>query len=225
MFFNFQTLASVVIAAKFDMAALDQVVKGMAKQVNYATVLALTRTAQDAQAEVRRQLPTRFTIRTGWLSQAVGIVSATKDNLVSQVTDINPFMALQETGGEKTSFTGKAMGVPVGARPTKRSIVGPSLFPHALMEQKGYFIAPISPGSKVFGVWKRTRPGHVIPGEYVKGQRRPRDFGMKLMFVFKRAVQIEPRFGFMDTVRMTAEANLRKQFFDALKEALETAKF
>ncbi|MBF0171465.1 MAG: hypothetical protein HQK87_10345, partial [Nitrospinae bacterium] len=70
------------------------------KQLRFAAAQALTRTAQDAQEEVKRQLPERFTIRTGWLARGIRIRPASRNNLKASVLVKDAFMALQETGGD-----------------------------------------------------------------------------------------------------------------------------
>jgi hypothetical protein len=51
---------------------LDRILADVEKQLRFAASLALTNTAKDAQGEVRRQLPQRFTIRTGWRQRRSG---------------------------------------------------------------------------------------------------------------------------------------------------------
>ena len=112
---------------------LDRVFANLEKQVRFAAAKALTRTAQAAQAEVKRQLPKRFTIRTNWVPNGIRIRPANTSTLSASVLVMNRFMALQETGGDKTSPFGEALGVPVGARPTPQSVTRPSKFPGALL--------------------------------------------------------------------------------------------
>ncbi|MBF0322365.1 MAG: hypothetical protein HQL62_05385 [Magnetococcales bacterium] len=180
------------------------------KQLRFATAQALTRTTQDAQEEVKRQLPERFTIRTGWLARGIRIRPASRNNLKASVLVKDAFMALQETGGDKTSPFGDALGVPVGARPTPQNITRPSKFPGALLAKKGFFIAPIAHGSRTMGVWKRTGKG--------RGER------LTLMYVFDQKVRLKPRFGFHETVRKVAVERFPVHLREALKKALATAR-
>ena len=191
-------------------AAIGRAFADLEKQLRFASAQALTRTAQDAQEEVKRQLPERFTIRTGWLAKGVRIRPASRNNLKASVLVKDAFMALQETGGDKTSPFGDALGVPVGARPTPTSVTRPSKFPGALLAKKGFFIAPIVHGSRTMGVWKRTGKG--------RGER------MTLMYVFERKVRLKPRFGFHETVRKVAVERFPHRFTEALRQALASAR-
>ncbi len=198
------------IGVRLDTAQTRQAFGNLEKQVRFATAVALTRTAQAAQKEVREQLPERFTIRSGWVAKGIRITPARKNNLQAGVRVLDDFMALQETGGLKASRRGNSLGIPVGARPRPESRTGPARFPGALLQKPGHFIAPLEPGSNRMALWRRTGRG-----------RRSK---MKLMYVFADQVRIEPRFGFQETVEETVHRHLQVAFTNALMEALRTAR-
>ena len=185
------------------------VMRSLPKQIRYATAVALTRTAKDAQAEVRRQLPERFTIRTGWVAKGIRIKPARKNDLESSVRVMDEFMALQETGGLRRSRSGEAAAVPIGARPTPLSVTRPSMFPGRLLEKPNHFIAPMKDDPQTSAVWRRTGR---------KGRNR------KLMYIFDKRVEVKPRFGFMGTVRAVVEARFSKNFSKAVRDALASAR-
>ncbi len=168
--------------------------RGLEKQARFASAVALTRTVKDAQEEVRRQLPERFTIRTGWVAKGIRIKPARKNDLEASVRVLDDFMALQETGGLRKSQSGEALAVPVGARPTPRS---------------RHFIAPRPDEPQTHAVWRR-------------GGRKGRK--LKLMYVFQSQVRLEPRFDFMEMVKAVVEARFQENFNDALHEALASAR-
>ncbi|MEO5330368.1 MAG: hypothetical protein H7829_19250 [Magnetococcus sp. THC-1_WYH] len=180
------------------------------RQILFASALALTNTAKDGRDEARRELPQRFTIRTGWVAKGIQVRAANKANLKATVMVLDQFMALQETGGSKTSPFGDSLGIPIGAHPTPTSVTRPGNFPGAMLKRKGYFIAPVRKGSSTKGVWRRTGK-----------DRRAR---MKLMYAFSRQVRIKPRFGFNETVRKVASEQFPKRFAEALEKALATAR-
>lgn len=74
------------IKVKVDFAPIDRLLFGMQRQIPFATARALTRTANDVQAALQRDMqvvfdkPTAFTVRQG-----VGITPATKASLQSVV--------------------------------------------------------------------------------------------------------------------------------------------
>lgn len=181
-------------------------------QVPFATALALTRTAQDAQAEVRRELTTRFTIRNNWVSQGIRIIKATKQNLEAVVYSKDDFMVLQEKGGAKTP-RGNSIAIPEGARTNKRGIVTAANRPGALRSRPGVFRARIG---GLDGLWQRIR-GH-------KSKRRKGERVLKLLFVFKPSVPVSARFGFVETVRKIARSRFARQFELALGQAIKTAR-
>nr|CRH06154.1 conserved protein of unknown function [Candidatus Magnetococcus massalia] len=192
-----------------DTRQVERAASNFTKQARYATALALTRTAQDAQAEVRRRLPERFTIRTGWVAKGIRVKAAKKNELEASVRVLDPFMALQEIGGTKRSKAGNALAVPVGARPNPKSVTRPGKFPGALLKKSNHFIAPLFNDPTTHAVWRR-------------GGRKGRK--LKMMYRFVDRVEVKPRFGFMATVKETVEARFQKNFNDVLLDALETSK-
>src|SRR5260370_40269244 len=63
------------------------------RQIPFALARALTRTAQDAQSDVRSDLPRRFTIRNTWVSRSIRITPATKAKPEAIVGSLEPFTA------------------------------------------------------------------------------------------------------------------------------------
>ena len=210
------------------------VMRSLPKQIRYATAVALTRTAKDAQAEVRRQLPERFTIRTGWVAKGIRIKSARKDDLESSVQVKDDFMALQETGGLRRSRSGDALAVPVGARPTPRSMTRPDKFPGRMLDKSRYFIAPLTSKS----LTARSRDGKNVRRRIHSQQLTGADVGkmavfrrrskkrlpIDLMYIFAKQVDVKPRFGFMETVKAVVEARLGENFSEAVRDALASAR-
>ena len=189
--------------------AFNRAIHQLSKQSRYAAAVALTRTAKDAQEKVRRQLPERFTIRTGWVGKGIRIKPARKNDLEASVRVLDDFMALQETGGLRKSQSGEALAVPVGARPTPRSVTRPSKFPSRLLEKPCHFIAAFHDDPQTHAVWRR-------------GGRKGRK--LKLMYVFSDRVEIKPQFRFLETVQAVVEARFAENFRDAIQEALASVR-
>jgi hypothetical protein len=71
-------------------------------QIPFAAALALTRTAQDAQAAVKANLPKQFIIRRPWTQGGIRIESAKKKDwplVAASVGSIDPYMVDFEEGG------------------------------------------------------------------------------------------------------------------------------
>ncbi len=180
------------------------IVNQIPKQARYAAAVALTRTAQDAQQEVRRQLPSRFILRTGWVEKGIRVKMARKSDLESVVWVKDRFMLAQEHGG-----TGES-SVPIGARPSLRSVTRRSKWPSRLLQKPKHFIGPIAKGSDEMVLWRR--------------RNRKKRYPLRLMYVFEQGgVEIKPRFGFRETVEQVANTRFVSHFEEQLARALASA--
>jgi hypothetical protein len=71
------------------------------KQVPFATSRAINETLLFAQAQVRRELPEHFKIRSNWVAKGIQVRMSDKRTLTGLIFTRDEFMARQETGGEK----------------------------------------------------------------------------------------------------------------------------
>jgi hypothetical protein len=193
-----------------------------ANQLPYAVVLSLTRTAQQAQDTIRNTvLPTRFTLRrAAFIKQGVRIQAATKTKLAATVQDIDYFMALQETGGQKIPY-GKYIAVPLsGARPTLTAIVNPANYPAAVM-QRGGFIR----GNIMYAVaFKAGRRGRLSGG--IAGLSKAADWSRQIipMYALVERANVPARYGFEESVRGTVAESWLPNFQASFLQAVRTAK-
>ena len=163
----------------------NRVIRQLPRQSNYAAAVALTKTAKDAQEEVRRQLPSRFIMRTSWVQKGIRVKMARRSDLESVVWVKDQFMMAQEYGG-----TGES-SVPIGARPSPQSVTRQSKWPAKLLTKPKHFIGPIEKGSSQMVLWRR--------------RNKKKHYPIRLMYVFEQGgVEIEPRFGFRETVEQVA---------------------
>lgn len=217
-----------MITLQVNDAAIKKALAEVEKQMRFACALALTRTVQAAQAAVIKELPQHFTIRTGWVAKGIRIRTASKSNLSASVRVMDPFMVLQETGGSKASISGKDLGVPIGARPTPKSVTRPSKFPRSLLQKRGYFIAPITGkaltarSQKAYNVSRRIHNSRISADDMgvmaLWHRRGKKSYPIDLIYIFKDQVRLPPRFKFQETVRRVVEESFPKQLADALRK-------
>ena len=193
-------------------------------QVPFATALALTRTAQEARLEVQRELPTRFTVRTPWVAKGVRYTPANKTDLTATVSDIDPFMRIQETGGEKVSIHhrvfdyGDYLAVPLDARRSKRDVVRKEDWPKNLIAP---FILTAKDGRKYLAVHTFAKKFRGHKGEFTIGKQVG---GTRLMYILVKRESIAARFGFVDTVRKVVNERFVDNFRAAIEQATASAR-
>lgn len=97
-----------------------------AEQFRFAAARALTKTAVEVQAEVRRNMPSRFTLRRQWVVKGIVVDKATKQDLTATVRSRDKFMGLQEVGGPKSPLR-QYLAVPTRlVRRTKTDMIAKS---------------------------------------------------------------------------------------------------
>ncbi len=226
-----------IITCTFTSANIVRVAQRIEKNLRFAAAMALTNVARDAQQEIIRQLPERFTIRTGWLKKGIRFKPADKNakDIMSRVVDVDSFMAFQETGGDKTKEGGRDFSIPIGARPLLTMTTPPSKWPGALLAKmgKGYFLAPLT--GKALDQRSRNKKGtrtamgqvitHGSLGKMALWKRQGKQrLPIDLIYIFQPVVHMKPRFGFYDTVRKVTHERLPIRMQEAVNQAARTAR-
>lgn len=182
----------------------------------YGAALGMNRTMDEAQAEAKRGLSSKFTLRRksfveNTIYRKPGEDWATKDRLEARV-QVNPernHLAKFEEGGDKGPTRGrKAVAVPVigGARPNKGAIVPEKFKLKTLFfSQQGL----LSQARSIAGTKKRSGRNALLKAsakqyvsmngkvfEIVGTKATPR---LKLLWVFKPSVRIAPKLRFVET--------------------------
>ena len=181
----------------------------------YGAALGMNRTMDEAQAEIRRGLSGKFTLRRksfveNTIYRKPGEDWATKDKLEArvQVNADRDQLAKFEEGGDKRPRSGKALGVPVigGARPTKGAVVPEKFKLKTLFfSQQGL----LSQARSIAGAKKRSGRNALLKAsakkyvsmngkvfEIIGTKRAPR---LKLLWVFRPSVRIAPKLRFAET--------------------------
>jgi hypothetical protein len=208
---------------------VSEVLRGMSeyrKQFPFSIAKALTVTAQQARDEQRKAMPERFTMRRNWIVQGVRSEPATKDNLRSVVKDVDPFMAIQETGGTKTSIRkrvfdyGDYLAVPLDARRNKRDVVDKRDWPQNLINP---FVLTARDGRKYLAVHD------IVVGNRIRGVRsargkQQRTSGTRLMYALVKREAISPRLKLFETVSAVVRSRFDSNLREALLVAIATAR-
>ncbi len=174
-----------------------------AKQAKFALAKSLSKTAVDAKKRLQGALSADFTVRSRWTAGSFRTTPATKTTLVAEVGSTADYMALQATGGPKTSKSGKDVGVPVGARPTPTARTTPAKFPSRMLKKKKVFVQTTKGG--LVGVWQR------------KGKAR---YPLMLLWILKKQVDIQPRWDFKGQVERAVQLDWHRHIEAALDAAL-----
>ncbi|MCE2910226.1 MAG: DUF6441 family protein [Burkholderiaceae bacterium] len=178
-----------------------------ARQFRFAVAKALTKTAVEVQAEVRKNMPSRFTIRRPWTLQGIRIVPATKESLTASVYSRDKFMALQETGGTKNPL-GNFIAIPTRAvRRTKRDSIRLSDRPKALGDKA--HVVDVN-GDKYLAL-KKPRRGK-------NGNE------LRLLYLLVPRAQLEERLGLNKDGQRVARARFVENLRVALAAAVATAR-
>ena len=182
---------------------ITNAMRGFERQIPFATALALTRTAQDAQSEVRGQLPSRFRLRNGWTMRNIRITSAQKASLEATITAPD-YMAKQETG--ETEHARKRYLAAPGPAIGDARVAPARLRPRALLSQPRTFVLDTAGGAVI-----AQRKGR---------KRKP----LRLLWWLTPTQRNSERFEFGDTAAQVVERRFAIRFEEAFARAVATAK-
>ena len=177
--------------------------------------IALNRTAEESQAEVRKGLRQRFTVRRPlYLDRLVKIenrdrASATKPSVRFGIQgDRADLLTKFEAGGTKLP-SGRTLAVPVAARTNKAGIVQRNQRPRAILDSGKAFVVR----SKVTGTGViKTRRG------------RGKNALEVVLYGLTRKARLQPRLRFVSTVTTTVGARFAPNFAGFFAFALRTAR-
>ena len=175
------------------------------RQLPFATALAITRTVQDAQTDLRRALPSAFTIRNNFLEKGIRIKAATKKSLQGRVFTIDEILLRQITGAVKRP-RGHAIPLPRGAKSNAKGIIRRGNRPAALRAKRRHFVVETTGGDRVL-LRRKTKKRYPIE---------------LLWRLHDRAVRIDARFDFDGIAGRSFARNFDRNFGKALARAIAT---
>ena len=185
-------------------AQVTNAMRGFERQMPFAIALALTRTAQDAQQEVKGQLPSRFTLRNGWTARNIRIQTASKSGLEATITAPD-YMAKQETG--ETEHARKRYLAAPGPAIGDARVAPARLRPRALLSQPRTFVLDTAGGSVAIAQRKGRKA-------------RP----LRILWWLTPTQRNSERFEFGDTAAQVVERRFAIRFEEAFARAVATAR-
>lgn len=182
----------------------------MARQLPFATAVALTKTAQEAQKEVVDGLGDKFTIRTGWAKPSnkfgIKIKAAKKTNLVAEVGTDADWLEKFETGKDKLP-RGRNLAIPTAnVRRTKRDLIQKSQRPNALRAKRTFVL--------------KTRSGNVLFQRKFKGKRAQ----LVALYNLEKRARIRRNSPVYQPVKKIVVRVFGKNFARAYADALRSAR-
>lgn len=177
------------------------------KQVKFAAAKALTQVAYEVQREVRKNMPSRFTLRRNWIVNGIQVERATKDNLTATVFSRDGFMGLQEFGGSKDPRK-RYLAIPTAAvRRTKADMIARSDRPQNLGDRAEVIEYN---GHK----WLALK----------KGRKGKSGNQLRLLYLLIPRAQLHERLGLRADGMRIVQARFMPLFQQAVSDALKTAR-
>ena len=201
------------ISVKVNTAEFNRWMNGVARdQVPFAMARALTRTAQDAQKDIKAELGSSFTLRNAHTARGIRITRAEKKDgfrMKSEVGSIDWYVKDQVDDRDSTRQpkAAKYRYIPKGARSGKKGRIPKRLKPAALTTLENVFWKPKADGTAL--VYQRM------------GKTGSR---LKLLYVAVPKQRIRPGFSFASKVRQTANRTLRRNLIRSMQSAIKSAK-
>ena len=230
------------IKVNFDTSVLDRTAKRYEKNLAFSTAQAINDSAKEAQRRIRASLRAAFHVRkSAFLDRAIKIfafASVGQNRVYAELgIDNKPRLLLSmfQTGGARLPFVGKSQAVPISgqvARPSVASSVNPAYEFGALHFSRG----PITQaGRKVLTARKaaKDRKRRLSGNYYVwQGGNRtfilqqskgapfggvfqrigPKSDDLRLIYSFRRSVQLKKALSFIEIAQQTYEEVFKDTF-------------
>lgn len=198
-------MLTINVSSNIEQAMMQLQSIAEAKQFRFAVIKSLTQTAKEVQAEVRKNLPTRFNLRReAFIKSGIRITPATRASLEATVYSRDDFMGLQEYGGLKTRRNGgNYLAVPTSmVRRTPKSVIKKADRPKNLGDKAEV----VEINGRQYLALKRAR----------MGANRQR---LRLLYLLIPRASITPRLGLNEDGQRIA----KERFMQLLKQNLEAA--
>lgn len=210
-----------------DMGAVHRALSDIhAKQMPFATALALTKLAQGAAQVESKQIDATFKKATPFTERSFFVTPATKSRPIAFVSakDIQAqYLAPYVFGGDRFLGSKKAMLVPKDIATNQYGNL-PRNKLRQLKGKPGIFIGPVKTksGAVINGVWKRNGP---LPTKGLKrGKVASPSGGLTLLVRFEDSTPVRKHFPFVERATDYVRRNAKAEFAAALKQAVATAK-
>ena len=198
-----------------------------AKQVPFATSLALTALAKGVVAEETKAVDDTFKSPTPFTERAFRIDAASKSKPIAVVAikDIQAqYLAPYIVGGPR--FLGKKKGM-LAPRSVALNQYGnlPKNKLRSLQGKPNIYIGPIKTksGRVISGVWQRPTPARIGRGK--RGATKAAPAGkLKLLIQFEDTTPAPKHFAYFERARTYLKKNAAREFDIAMRRALSTAR-
>jgi hypothetical protein len=191
-------------------ADVERALQGLGRQLPFARAQLLNQLANAAQAETRKHVEARFTLRRrdfvlrtiyrkpgeDFATKAVGLAAV-------RINEERDFLAKFEEGGIKRPREGRSVAIPVDARRNKSDIVTPANRPRAILQRPRF-----------------TRTETRIVQRVGRGKAARQ----RVWYVLKRFVRIPARLGMVDAARRSTARDFDRLAAAAIDQALRTAR-
>jgi hypothetical protein len=231
-----------LIRVNLDVKSLGKPIDEVVRQAPFIFALALTRTAQDCQGEIKGSLGDHFEIRRQWITRgirsspgpvrnpwnAIAGQRVTKTHLKAEVGSVDEFMGLHATGGvQKPKPGSKSMAIPVpgGGRPKPEDETPPRTWPGRILGRANKQSFERWAKVKAGGKKRRSKPKPFVatindhPGVYIRAGRGR--FPIKALWIFRKSAKQPADWPFWKQVQATVDRVWNSNVVLAMDETLE----
>lgn len=184
----------------------------ISKQMNFGTVVGLTRTALEGQEAVIGALKgSKFTLRGTWFEKqnrfGIKTKRATVTDMTAEIMTRADWLLKHETGSDKAATKGVHVVVPTDqVRRNKRSIIPRNQRPPGL-------------GGKAFVL--QTKKGPVLAQRITRGKRK----GLVVLYGLEKKVRIKKHSTFYEPIDKVVRRRGLKNIEEGIRQAFASSKY